>query len=170
MNFTSDPLGHDEIQVPSWKLNCYTYHIPAIAVLCIMALVGNTITLAAIWKFPELQTRTNMIIASLSSADILVGLSPLFYIYDVVQTICHSPLGQVILKCARNIPYCASVMHLFTTATERYIAISYPLHYEQLLTPRRVKLLIAGTWIVTLLINLMAILPWAGVNSVRDYK
>jgi hypothetical protein len=133
-----------------------------------MILVGNTFTLIAIVKVPELQTRTNMIIASLSIADILVGLTTFVHIYSYTWYVCHSPLEQVILRWLPNFTLCASGMHLFTIATERYIAISYPLHYEQLLTPRRVKLLIAGTWIVPLLISLVIMLPWAGINSEKD--
>ena len=109
-----------------------------------------------------------MIIASLSIADILVGLTTFVHIYSYTWYVCHSPLEQVILRWLPNFTLCASGMHLFTIATERYIAISYPLHYEQLLTPRRVQLLIAGTWIVPLLINLVIMLPWAGINSEKD--
>jgi G protein-coupled receptor 52 len=172
MNFTVSPPEQQDnstgVYPPVWWNSFIIYHIAAMATIGVIILVGNMITLIAIWTFPELHTRTNMIIASLSLADILVGLDTYLIIYKTVQPVCHSPLGQVILACAINFPFTNSENHLFTIATERYIAITYPLHYEQLLTPRRVKLFIAGTWVAALIFNLVAFLPWATINSHKD--
>ena len=102
------------------------------AVLSPVAVLGNGLVLAVIWKFSQLHTNSNILIFSLATTDILVGL--------IVQP---SFLAYIASKLRLDFSYEALISYLFTEvfclglsilmlsliSCERFFAIMYPYKY-----------------------------------------
>lgn len=125
--------------------------------------VGNLLVLVSVLTYKRLQTITNMFVASLAVADLMVGLItiPMYAVFDM-------QIGNVIynkylclLRYAFVIDTCgSSVFNLTFVTAERYFAIFYPLRYRSLVTAHRARLVIALLWTYMTLLSLLPIFGW----------
>jgi hypothetical protein len=157
-------------QLPQWYTNLILYHKAIMCVIAVIIMLGNTFTITAVVKFPRLRNPTNMIITSLSVADFLVGIDALYYLYDGLYHKCQTPLEKALMSDTVYIfPLLASVYHFMAVGVDRYIAITRPLHYHQILSAGRLKALIALVWIITFLTS-VSYLSWAGIHGNRNCR
>lgn len=54
----------------------------------------------------------------------------------------------------------ASILHLVVISLDRYIAVTHPITYPNLMTSKKAKLLIAGAWIVSFVICFPPLVGW----------
>lgn len=130
--------------------------------------IGNLLVLISILTDKRLQNITNMFVASLAVADLLVGLItiPLYAVFDLrFDDVMHNKY-LCFMRYAFVINTCGSSLSNLTFVTaERYIAIFFPLRYDSLVTPGRAKLTIALLWSYMTIISL---LPTFGWNSWKE--
>ncbi|XP_077448554.1 beta-2 adrenergic receptor-like [Stigmatopora argus] len=127
----------------------------ATAVLVATIVFGNMLVIGAILRFRRLQTVTNLLIASLSAADLIVGAAvvPLGYVYILSGSWQFGNFLCEFWTATDVLCVTASIETLCVIALDRYLAITSPLRYTTLLTRGRALAAIVGVWAVASLIS-----------------
>ena len=131
--------------------------IAVTAAACLFTIFLNTLVIVAVKKIRELQTNSNILIASLAVADLLVGAvsMPLSISVDALirrgtfseDVICSiSEISGFVLYTA----YCASYYHLILISWERYVVIVKCMEYKVIVRKGRVKRYAGIAWISAL--------------------
>ena len=120
------------------------------------AITGNVVVLWLFYKHKSLRTISNRFLASLSVADVFVGLviDPVW----IVIVCWIQPRGQ------RNLITLTKMLWIQTTAAttlnsccvsiDRFIAIRFPFRYQDILTKRRCLAVIILVWFISLSLSL----------------
>ena len=122
------------------------YHIIVLILIEGFLLVGNIITLVVLKRYRELHHQKNMFIASLSVADLAVGLCGLTSAgIDIAQRTGADYFWNrtYVVSLCIMISFC----HVICIALDRFIAVVKPLHYPSLMTKRTIYLMIMASWI-----------------------
>ena len=117
----------------------------------------STLIIFAVWKKSELQTNSNILLASMAVADFLVGAvsMPLTITLDVL--LLRKDLGHKICEIAFSnqlvlyAAFCSSLYHLTVIAWERYIAVARWMQYNVIIRRDRVKKVARKTWFLAVL-------------------
>ena len=114
-------------------------------ILSIFIIIGNTLTVVAVFKYRYLQTKPYILVCSLSLCDITVG------IFTIINRATYGHTSQIQatwISIFVAASYHGSVFHLLAIATERYFAIIYPFQYVTYVTNRIIAVIICFTWII----------------------
>lgn len=129
------------------------FEASALGVIIFAAVIGNTLILASLCRFSCLHTKTNAFVLNLAIADLFLAVFAMPF--TLVSSIKYEWIfGNAMCQIlgVLNSVFCeASIMTLTFVSLERFIAIVYPLKYEALITPKRVKFVIAFIWLQALL-------------------
>ncbi|XP_022086828.1 D(2) dopamine receptor-like [Acanthaster planci] len=127
-----------------------------------LGIVGNLLVCISIIRAKFMHNITNYILLSLAIADFIVCLNIVIFnectldvwaadfrpSSDLVgEILCQLFDDKILVWWSSK----TSVMHLALVAVERYVAIVQPLRYKQYFTVRRLLLLFAGLWVLSLL-------------------
>jgi hypothetical protein len=122
--------------------------------ICLVVICQNVLSLATIRRSPKLHTNTNLFIASVAVAGILMSLS------NMICAITHTPginisLGDSYLVDSFILGNSLSIIFLSFSqlgiiSIDRYIYIAYPFYYMKHVTKRLVVTIIACLWCVAL--------------------
>ena len=123
---------------------------------CAVIVFGNCLTIVSVVKFRWLRNNTNILICSLSCADLYVGVSSFVYQLSL-KFKTNSDNKFIITYTLLRVGYISSVLHLATVAIERFIGVNYPLRYHSLVTSRRIMILIATAWGISLFHGMVSI-------------
>ncbi|GIZ00774.1 dopamine receptor 2 [Caerostris extrusa] len=140
-------------------------------VFCLITVFGNVLVMVAIFKQQYLHTVTNYFIASLATADCLVGavVMPFSAIHEVLDK--YWLFGREWCDLWRSLDVLAStasILNLCAISIDRYWAITDPMTYPAKMTPIRAKAIVAAVWLCSALISFPAIAWWRAV-SVQPY-
>ena len=132
-------------------------------ILMVFIVSSNLLVLAALCRFQTLRDVTGLFVANLAVADLIIGLSMpfqvAFFLYPEMERIKNlCILRYLVITFACN----ASIYSLVCTVVDRLIAISYPLHYAQIMTQTKAMLLIAAIWFIDIIFQSI---PLFGVNN-----
>lgn len=124
------------------------------AVFCLTAVTGNALVLGAVLSSQMRRQPCMLLLCSLAMADFLVGLlvQPSYVIYKVAEIydrwsiVCYIKLVHV---CVGFTTTGVSLMSLMVIAVERLLAVSLHLRYSELVTTKRVKLVIFSLWLIS---------------------
>ncbi|XP_028574226.2 histamine H2 receptor [Podarcis muralis] len=135
-----------------------------LAVLIIGTVFGNVMVCLAVYFNRRLRNLTNCFIVSLAFTDLLLGLMvlPFSAIYEVYShewifsvTLCNIYISLDVMLCT------ASILNLFMISLDRYYAITAPLRYNTMVTPKRVAVAMFLIWVVSLMVSFLPIhLAW----------
>ncbi|KAH0948447.1 hypothetical protein HN011_009180 [Eciton burchellii] len=127
----------------------------------LVTIIGNMFVMAAILMERNLQSVANYLIISLAFADLMVAclVMPLGAVYEIKSEWSLGPaLCDIWTSC--DVLCCtASILHLVAIAVDRYWAVT-DINYIQVRNSRRIGILIATVWVVSLGISIAPYLGW----------
>ncbi|XP_052773948.1 octopamine receptor beta-2R-like [Mya arenaria] len=128
-------------------------------VIMLGAVIGNILVVAAVMRFQRLRAITNYFIVSLAFADFLVAIlvMPFNASIEISGKWQFGRLMCDIFNSNDVLFSTASILHLCCISMDRYIAIMHPFRYESEMTKFRVFVMLAITWISSILISYIPI-------------
>ena len=114
--------------------------------LGIVIFIVNVLTLIAIILYDRAWENYIMLIASLTLADALVGLS---LILELLH--CKDDVGFTVtlfLFITNSLTISISQWHTVALSIDRWIAVYRALNYHSIMSPFRIKLLVAASWVI----------------------
>nr|AXM42355.1 A2 [Hirudo verbana] len=140
----------------------YIFYVQLIGeiVIAVLSTVSNSAVLVSIATYPSLQTVTNYFVASLSTADLFVGLIGIPCVIAAMNQLPADFSGCLTVNTMIVILTQISIFSLLVIAVERFYAIKYPFEYSRICTPKKAFILIAMTWVLSVLITLLPSFAW----------
>ena len=141
------------------------YHGVVMTCLGVFIISGNILTLVALSKYPLLRIKQNLLIGSLSVADLCVGISAIIWITGVIlwdTALVWDPTDILMVIC--NMISC---FNLIVIGLNRFIAISMPFRYNKLVTRRNLVVLITAAWILPATICLVVYIMYG--NYIEEH-
>lgn len=125
----------------------------------VLACGGNSLTIFAIYKFPNLHTCTNYIITVLAVADFCGGLNSILlflnaFIHMTIQNWLITCVVEQLLSLASSM---MNVYMIFIIAVDRFVYINQPLHYHLKITPKTVVVMTTVGLLITLTLLILSI-------------
>ncbi|KAJ8955037.1 hypothetical protein NQ318_000469 [Aromia moschata] len=148
-----------QTDVPEWEA---LVTIGTLSFFILLTIIGNILVILSVFTYKPLRIVQNFFIVSLAVADLTVAVLvlPLNVVYSVLGRwifgihLCKMWLTSDVLCCT------ASILNLCAIALDRFWAITDPINYAQKRTVKRVLLMIAGVWILSLLISSPPLIGW----------
>ncbi|XP_039965766.1 tyramine/octopamine receptor [Bactrocera tryoni] len=148
-----------QLAVPEWEAILTTI---VLSVIIVLTVIGNVLVILSVFTYKPLRIVQNFFIVSLAVADLTVALLvlPFNVAYSILGRwefgihVCKMWLTCDVLCCT------SSILNLCAIALDRYWAITDPINYAQKRTVGRVLLLIAGVWILSLVISSPPLVGW----------
>ncbi|XP_059216283.1 tyramine/octopamine receptor [Stomoxys calcitrans] len=148
-----------KLAVPEWEA---IFTAVVLSIIIVLTIIGNILVILSVFTYKPLRIVQNFFIVSLAVADLTVALLvlPFNVAYSILGRwefgiyLCKMWLTCDIMCCT------SSILNLCAIALDRYWAITDPINYAQKRTVGRVLLLIAGVWILSLLISSPPLVGW----------
>uniref|UniRef100_A0A8W7PU44 G-protein coupled receptors family 1 profile domain-containing protein n=1 Tax=Anopheles coluzzii TaxID=1518534 RepID=A0A8W7PU44_ANOCL len=148
-----------DLAVPQWEAIGTAL---ILTLIIIITIVGNILVILSVFTYKPLRIVQNFFIVSLAVADLTVAILvlPLNVAYSLLGRwefgihVCKMWLTSDVLCCT------ASILNLCAIALDRYWAITDPINYAQKRTLERVLALIAGVWVLSLVISSPPLIGW----------
>lgn len=140
-------------------------------IIITVTVCGNVVVCLAVGFNRRLRTLTNCFIVSLAVTDLMLGLlvQPFAAIYEVSNHIWYFSRTFCDIYNSLDVMLCtASILNLFMISLDRYYAVTAPLRYTTLVTPRRVAMVMVIIWVVSIMVSFLPIhLGW-NTNGTTD--
>ncbi|XP_064601231.1 octopamine receptor 1-like [Liolophura sinensis] len=144
-----------------------------LGVINVSVVFGNSLVIAAVFTSRKLRTVTNMFIVSLAVADLLLGIVilPFSIAYEVLDYWIFGTFMCTIWLAVDVWLSTASILNLCAISLDRYLAITEPIKYPNLMCPKRARILIASVWVLAFVICLPPLIGWNDPGqNVSDFK
>ncbi|GIY41171.1 alpha-1B adrenergic receptor [Caerostris darwini] len=134
-----------------------------LAAIILLTIFGNTLVLLAVSFTPNLRSTTNIFIVNLAIADLLLGVFVLpfsaFLEMNNKQwifgyTFCNVWAALDVLCCT------ASIISLCVISMDRYVGVTRPLAYSNIVTHSRAVIACVAIWFVSTAISVGPLLGW----------
>ena len=150
---------------PSWMggLQSASVSFPAVNILLsITAFLGNSLILVALHKESSLHPPSKLLYRCLAISDLLVGLvaQPLHvtYLMSVVHehwSLCHYAMKAAYIT---GVALCGvSLLTMAVISVDRLLALLLGLRYKEIVTLKRIYIIIASFWVLCLVASLCTI-------------
>ena len=157
--------------MPEWKPAYLT--TPVTASLIFLSVINllvspcsillNVLVIVAVKTSPRLKTNHHILLASLAGTDLLTGaISQPLLIAEEIYPLKGSSLNSYSFCFLKNVsvitgmtPVIASLQHLALLSIERYLAITYPFKYLELITELRLTASVVTVWAVATLLTVL---------------
>lgn len=142
----------------------------ALGTFIIFAVAGNILVILSVVCNKHLRTPTNYFIVNLAIADLLLGTTVL-PVSATLEILGYWVFGRIFCDvwAAVDVLCCtASIMSLCVISIDRYIGVSHPLQYPNIVTGRRALLAMLGVWVLSLVISIGPLLGWKEPPSPDD--
>ncbi|KAI6215026.1 G-PROTEIN-RECEP-F1-2 domain-containing protein [Aphelenchoides besseyi] len=123
--------------------------------LILLTIFGNVLVVLSVCLYKRMRTFTNMLLTSLATADLLVGLvvMPLALV-DLLYD--HNwPFGRLLCSiwATTDVLLCtASILNLCVISLDRYMAITSPLKYPRTRSRLMATVLLSSVWFISLIV------------------
>jgi len=123
----------------------------------------SALVIVAVKTSPRLKTNHHILLASLAGTDLLTGaLSQPLVIAEEINLLKGRSVNSYSVCLLRNVsaitavtPVIASLQHLALLSIERYLAITYPFKYLELITELRLTASVVTVWAVATLLTVL---------------
>ena len=139
--------------IPDWeaKLNSFV-----LLLIMLVSLFGNSLVCVTIYLHKSMQTRTNVLVFSLSLTDLM---SPVTCMLWVAVSMLHNKwiFGCTWCKlstCLGTFLCLSSIIHLLVISLERMLMINYPYKYPELVTKKSVLSVLTFIWLFSFLMGM----------------
>lgn len=137
-NLSQNTSGEDTL----WLIITCAINVPSMLV----AIVGNSLVLAAILSAPSLRSPAILLLCNLALSDLLVGLviQPLFiaHSFNLTKRLLTS-IWLIMSYSACGISLCT----MTAIAVDRFLALHYHLRYSTMVTSFRIKTFLTALWL-----------------------
>lgn len=130
--------------------------------MMIGTIIGNSLVCIAVALVKRLQTPSNLLILSLAVSDLLVAVLVMPFA-ATNEAAGHWPLGDIVcdIFTSLDVILCtASILNLCMISVDRYFVITRPFQYAMKRTPKRMGLMIASVWMLSVVISIPPLLGW----------
>ena len=106
------------------------------SVILSVMLVGNVLTLCAVWITPRLRVKAYALTTSLTVSNVLWTIAQIDWVVLAILGVdsCSLTLYKVAVRPVKRWVGYATYVHISVIAFDRYIAVMHPLHYENRVT------------------------------------
>ncbi|XP_048509558.1 uncharacterized protein LOC105688753 [Athalia rosae] len=130
--------------------------VSVVFILSPLTVSGNSIILAAFYRYKRLRTASNCLLASLAVSDFGVGVFMPFGMHlelsglpeNGVSSLCIAPYCIVITLCS------VSVLVTVAIAVDRLTSLAQPLRYKNIITHSSIEKYIAAFWVYAIAVGL----------------
>ncbi|XP_071478277.1 galanin receptor 2b-like [Diadema antillarum] len=140
----------------SWQAIAWSWWLILQMFTAMLGIVGNSLVIIVLFIRRELSRPTDTLVGALAAADLLASV----FMIPLPQALMvpSSFLGQMYCKVVYTsmflwVSFEASTYTLTAIAVERYIAVAYPFHFKNLVTRKRVIIVIIANWILGFMIT-----------------
>ncbi len=126
---------------PQWVM------IPMHAIILVFILGGNVLVVVSVATNRALRKVSNYFLVSLALVDILVGVVSTPGMFGLEEAFRTRPMCMLYFSVDLSVT-AVSVLHILAVTVDRYVAITRPLRYPTVVTPKRVLVTIVWLWIV----------------------
>ncbi|XP_078371402.1 adenosine receptor A1-like [Oculina patagonica] len=155
-------------------------HINLVAVTCISFLsvlptiMLNALVILAVTTKRRLRTNSNVLLACLAGTDLSTGMVvyPVAISVDMKRILGVEPfcsLEKLYLVALIMVSF-ASFSHLVLISVDRYIAIRYPLRYQNIVTKQRIITGVFFAWAITVLITIQELFLAVIDGETKNYS
>ncbi|CAO2628262.1 Trace amine-associated receptor 7a [Lemmus lemmus] len=136
----------------------------------LLAVCGNLLVVISVLHFKQLHSPANLLIASLASADFLVGVSVMpFSMVRSIESCWYFGDKFCSLHSCWDAAFCySSVFHLCFISIDRYIAVTDPLVYPTKFTMSVSGICISVSWILPLVYSFSLLYTGANEAGLED--
>ncbi|VDM54637.1 unnamed protein product [Angiostrongylus costaricensis] len=167
LNFTHDAASMSASEFLYGNESRLVAIIAVGAVFAIVTIVGNLMVMVSFKIDKQLQTISNYFLFSLAVADIAIGMIsiPLWTYYTAMRswgigyTMCQFWL------CVDYLMSNASVLNLLLISFDRYFSVTRPLSYRPRRTTRKALVMIACTYIISMILWPPWIISWPYIEG-----
>lgn len=133
-----------------------------LGIICLVVIAGNLMVMAAVKMTHKLRGATYQFIVSLAWADLTLGVVvlPFSAMYEVFSIWIFGKVWCTIWLAVDVWVCTASILHLVVISLDRYIAVTRPIAYPNIMTTKRARLLIAGAWVLSFVICFPPLVGW----------
>ena len=133
------------------------------------AFMLNIVTIYAVYKTSTMPKTLKTLLLSLACSDVAVGLfsQPLYIFFLINWLRLHNPgcNTQQVRTISSSLFSAASFLGVVAVSVDRFLAVHLHLRYQELVTHRRVVIVVIGIWVHSAFVSLMIL--W-GLLSTRD--
>uniref|UniRef100_A0A672QVP4 Adrenoceptor alpha 1Bb n=1 Tax=Sinocyclocheilus grahami TaxID=75366 RepID=A0A672QVP4_SINGR len=134
----------------------------ALGTFIIFVVAGNILVILSVVCNRHLRSPTNYFIVNLAIADLLLSTTVL-PVSATLEILGYWVFGRIFCDvwAAVDVLCCtASIMSLCVISIDRYIGVSHPLQYPNIVTGCRALLAMLGVWVLSLVISIGPLLGW----------
>ena len=133
------------------------------------AFMLNIVTIYVIQKTSTMPKTLKTLLLSLACSDVAVGLfsQPLYTFFLINWLRLHNPgcNTQQVRTISSSLFSTASFLSVVAVSVDRFLAVHFHLRYQELVTHRRVVIVVIGIWVYSVFVSLVIL--W-GLLSTRD--
>ena len=137
----------------------YSYCISGVfLIIAVWTIITNSMILYAPRIYQPLRIKSTAFISSLAAADLITGFllpATWFMGSDFTFKWTRPDLFCASLTVLYEFPLVCSLFNLLLISLDRFTAIVYPHDYNELLSPKRVRILLFGAWILSAILSLI---------------
>ena len=139
-------------------LGIYFYLISGILlIIAVWIIIANAMILYAPRIHQILKKTSTVFISSLAAADLITGflLPAAWFMGSCFLENMRSNLYCASIAVLYEFPLLCSLFNLLLISLDRFTAIVYPHDYNELLSPKRARILLFGAWILSAILSLI---------------